>query len=151
MTHVELLEDTRQYYENNPRAVRYRSDGFPICEYKTAEGNKCAVGKELDEDNPNYQKIVTDYNGTACADLFHDYGFTILKERSQKIEKAFWKMLQLFHDREANWVKTERGHQLTDIGVCEYNALKVWAEEYDETHKKNIARANEKLEADHKG
>jgi len=55
MNDTELLKDTIEYYTEDPerRAVIFREDGFPICQYRTGDGRKCAIGRLITDEKYN--------------------------------------------------------------------------------------------------
>jgi hypothetical protein len=132
MTHLELLDDTVEYYKKNRRSVKRTLGELKVCQYMGVNGAKCAVGKELDENHPNYAKIVSEYNELAADDLFAKFGNDILKERSQRITLRFWDQLQSFHDDDLNWVERANGtNELSQRGKNHYDEGKEIAEKMD--------------------
>lgn len=92
MTKLEIIDETVKFYTEDPsrRAVENFS-----CEYLTADGRMCAVGRcaENPEDIP-YGSLGFDDNVWATIEF---------KPQYQGHDERFWSDLQTFHDTSSFW------------------------------------------------
>lgn len=109
MNAAEIFLETARYYAKDPnrRAVLVSpGTGLVTCEYHTADGNKCAVGRCL---NKAYLKKLTGYEnhwGTSVADIVERFEVTVdemLMPRYRGHSLSFWSEVQRLHDTQENW------------------------------------------------
>ena len=108
MTKTEIILETVEYYNNNPRG----SDNNSCFYFK--EGKMCAVGRCLilpeSFENQNLYTIGRVFNNTSSimdSNLKKQY-------RGHSID--FWKDLQSFHDNPLYWEENESGNNLKPRG-----------------------------------
>lgn len=129
-TKLEIIEETVQYYLNNKRSTSVNG-----CLYISKDGAKCAVGRCLkDELLENYRfKKSKCFNLNECSidDLVIITRVNsiniLLKEEYCGHDLEFWRELQIFHDKESNWVKNqtdENTNKLSLLGQSSLEALK---------------------------
>lgn len=117
MTQKELALDTFKYYNDNPLRRGISKTGS--CLYKTSEGNKCAVGRWLIEDNN-----ILEFRGSVIR--LSEYlnvrkgGLSqFLKEEVKDIPPSLWGELQAWHDDPFYWTdenaKTNRDKYSEEI------------------------------------
>ena len=131
MTKTEIIIETKEFYEKNPKELRaIEKDN---CAYNTENGNHCALGRCL---LPKYHKLGTelDNNKRTILALVLAYSDKEYEEEEEEVDLDFmlqkkykghsfdfWLDLQMFHDREINW--DDKG--LSSIGESSYlNLLK---------------------------
>lgn len=90
MTKQEIIEETVEYYRNNP--FGFNSD-TRSCIYKGAEGQMCAVGRCLIDAEQFGEEPLN-------ADMLNPDGSLdeLLKEQYKGHDIDFWTSLQVFHD-----------------------------------------------------
>ena len=93
--------DTLLPYKNNPTICGWnKSEG--LCEYLTAEGNKCAVGKHLKE-KPEWQGYIGNIEGMVDSLDKRDMQLDdVLKDEAKGIPIKVWKSMQRWHDELAS-------------------------------------------------
>ena len=104
MTENELIDETVDFYGEDP-AGRRAKGVHGICEYITAEGRRCAVGRCLQGtleylESLDFEKILRK-----------------VKPEYTGFSKLFWNALQRLHDEDHHWgVKglTDRGKKFVD-------------------------------------
>jgi hypothetical protein len=115
LTYKDVIEITKDRYHNNPTL---RSKNGFRCEYFNENGNKCAVGHFLIEENFNKNLLNSESINQL---LFNDEDYELFMHESvrhlQNID--FWDELQFFHDKDDFW--NESG--LTEEGFERYNKL----------------------------
>jgi len=118
---IEELFDNGYVKDPSTRALTYNEDGKQKgCAYLTLEGNKCAVGKCLIEDeNADYWDSEEDvfFLVPLALDMSLD---DILKEEYRGHDIRFWSDLQIMHDDSQRWARDG----LSDYGVERLNGLK---------------------------
>lgn len=121
-TKREIIEETLEYYKNNPRAI---NNG--VCSYYTKESNMCAVGRCLEnpkefEDLINEAHANSDSSGTGIEDAlnyFEEKLWDYFKPEYKINDLNFWRNLQRFHDTSYYW--NDEG--LTELGINYYQDL----------------------------
>lgn len=101
LTHHQIIDETVEYYSNNPRSVRV--DGF--CLYLGPNGEKCAFSRCLTDEGV---AMVHFHENTRVG---HEY-LIHLKSQYQGKSVKFWRDLQRLHDNQSHWDNKE----LTSIG-----------------------------------
>lgn len=118
LTAVEIIEETVNYYSEdvNRRAVKKDELGDSYCEYLSANGNMCAVGRCMSDPSlfDNDERITNILNKYKEED--------ILKPQYLGHEQEFWRGLQRLHDDLGKRYWCERG--LTRSGKKEVLRLK---------------------------
>lgn len=123
MTKLEIINELIvNGYAKDPSTRGY-SEAEMGCVYRTPEGNRCAVGKCINNIHiAKVAEVFDDVYGLDCT-LADEFGLTLdeamfKKYRGHEIE--FWGALQLFHDADANF--TEEG--LSNLGKDNLERLK---------------------------
>lgn len=114
LTYRDVIEITKNRYHNDPTL---RSKNGSRCEYFNENGNKCAVGHFLIEENFNKT-----FNTEAINQLLideEDYEMYMHESVRHLQNIDFWDDLQFFHDTDKFW--DENG--LTEEGFERYNKL----------------------------
>jgi len=125
MTKTEIIIETKEFYEKNPKELRAIEEG--ICTYNTENGNHCAVGRCL---LPKYHKLGTELKNNkgeipslvvAYSDEEYEEDEEIdldfmLQKKYKGHSFNFWLDLQNFHDKKTNW--DDKG--LSSIGESNY-------------------------------
>lgn len=113
MTCIEIIDETVEYYSNNPRSI----NDYKICTYHGENGEKCAFSR-LCEDDVDFSL----FEGRAC-----DYIFKVnpnfmenLKEEYRYKDLNFYRDLQRLHDNESYW----KGSNLSEDGESFVEQLK---------------------------
>jgi len=106
MTVTEIVNETVEYYSTHPRA--YNSETL-MCEYITAQGNKCAVGRCVSDDAATRWQ----FNGLGQIDNIERNTLEdALLPQYRGHSREFWNELQHLHDREGHW----NGNKLSPAG-----------------------------------
>lgn len=105
-TKVEIINETVAFYSEDVKRRAVNEDG--ICEYKTKDGRKCAVGRVL-----LAKAFRADIEGCNALEILERYGDDILKKKYRGHEPQFWNKLQRIHDWEGHW----NDDGLTHLGV----------------------------------
>jgi len=93
-TKREIIIETSKAYTTKNRSVV----GL-ICEYKNPDGNKCAVGRCLEDNSQFFHKS----NNSKSILIFEDELETELKEEYRGHCIEFWQQLQWLHDGSFYW------------------------------------------------
>ena len=132
MTRAEVIKETREFYENNPRSVVVGRVGRTTCRYNGPNGEHCAFARYVKDPSKLRELCSADWFFEHNPDtdkwaLMTDIEF---KEEVESImDPPFWKQLQYFHDNSYNWGKDGT---LTSAGELVYNnLLKKFGEEED--------------------
>lgn len=117
-TAIEIIDETVAYYSEDTkrRAKIINPTGLGCgCQYYTAQGQMCAVGRCLEE--PEAFKG----NGSSVDELDADWELeTILKEEYRGHDVKLWDKLQSLHDNDVHWNK----EGLSEKGKSYVNVLK---------------------------
>lgn len=105
-TKLEIINETVAFYSEDVK--RRAADAFGVCEYKTADNRKCAVGRVL-----LAKAFREDLDGHDALDILIIYGDSLFKNNYRGHAPAFWNDLQFLHDRREYW----NGEGLTAAGV----------------------------------
>lgn len=89
MTKQEIIEETVEYYKNNPFGYNLNTGK---CVYRGPEGQMCAVGRCL-----VHPELYGNEDISAHSLLVHNTDNS-LKEEYQGHQPEFWNRLQSFHD-----------------------------------------------------
>ena len=126
MTHVELLKETIEYYENNPRGL---DEETGRCSYRTKDGSMCAVGRCIADFDLLYE-VANDFDAIQSLNAFVDLD-KVLKPEYHNIHLDFWKILQTLHDNEKNWEFLIKGNRLSKVGRTYVMDIRKKAIEFD--------------------
>ena len=118
LTAQQIIDETVEYYKNNPRSVKVREDGSRVCQYLNDETSAmCAFGRCLTE---NSLKVAHEqYEGLPAYSVLGDTEIK-LKPQYEGQPNAFWQELQYLHDTPRFW----DGNTLSDEGVRRVKELK---------------------------
>jgi len=113
MTAKDIIYETVEFYENNPRSIEHKS----VCRYyMESYGHElmCAVGRCLYKSKA---KSLTDYSGKASyiykeGDLKHED----FKKKYRGHSLSFWDELQILHDDDSCWDEDDFGNTLSKMG-----------------------------------
>ncbi len=104
MTKKEIVLETIEFYSNNPRS---KSSESKMCCYQDPMGNRCAVGRCIDED---CMAVVADAEqkrgGFEILHFERRVGVELeecLQEKYRGHPIHFWKSLQILHDGDHFW------------------------------------------------
>jgi hypothetical protein len=121
LTPLQIVDETVKYYakDRTRRAIEHK-----MCQYNSKDGQHCAVGRCL---LPKYQKLGTELKGNSqdvnTFALAHGVRFDkMLQMKYRGQPKAFWEVLQNFHDTDQYFYKNKNG--LTKKGLAEIKELK---------------------------
>lgn len=119
---TELLDDTVEFYENNPRSIINKH-----CVWNDGAGNHCAVGRHLLSEYKERGSFLSWNRSTAvdlANDIENDGTYTngkgeyltemddVLKPEVRGFPLSFWTGLQHLHDSDYYW----NDHGLSDAG-----------------------------------
>ena len=112
----DILEDTIEYYSDDPCETRAADDGE--CVYTDSDGRHCAVGRYM---KPEFQTTGFYANsGQSVHSLAADVD-SYLVDNVLGLPVDFWQSLQEIHDCDSNW-NYDTG--LSEHGKNMYNSLK---------------------------
>jgi hypothetical protein len=114
MTKIEIIEETVEFYRNNPRAY----DPLVGCLYVTSSGLRCAHSRCLNETLVDLKAIQTCQN---ARDVIRDHGDNVHKEQYRGHSIDFWMDIQQLHDTCEYWSGTE----LSEEGKLVVERLKI--------------------------
>jgi hypothetical protein len=98
MTKIEIIDETVEFYKNNPRAVLPSG----VCLYLTDEGNRCAHSRCIKDEL--IEEIHSRATGNWSASrVIDEFGDGCHKPEYQGHPKKFWCQIQRIHDRSENW------------------------------------------------
>jgi len=141
MTTEEIIDETIEFYKNNPRSIIGKQTKNDACLY-ISEETKCAVGRCLTKDTlKKIEKNLTALNRVSIQTLLDriniDTHDEIFKEEYRGHPFNFWLDLQMFHDRKVNWEKSSTGNILSKEGEKTSAFLKQkWSKEKKNQKKK---------------
>lgn len=135
-TYTDVLEDTINYYKQDPNMRRAVDKESSACSYYDAENNTmCAVGRYLKHPE-KFEKSVTDEMDLDFNMLIDDTEFeheedpyeVLFNESAAHLRnRKFWETLQQLHDSNSCWNK----QGLTPYGIEKYKELAELAESLD--------------------
>lgn len=122
MTKLEILQETKDYYAADPsrRGVKI-DDGVASCVYKNDQGCMCAVGRCLTGEA--FKKVGIIANSAITTLIRLGSVDDLLRPECRGHSVGFWRMLQKFHDYNANWDDkgiTTFGQDIYDKLVADY-------------------------------
>ena len=106
MKPLELINETVEYYKTHPRGIS-KEEGY--CVYKSSTGDKCAVGRCIQDkflDNDQLHQWVFVGGVEALEENLKKEHLTfeeVLKPEYRGQLKSVWKSLQNWHDRKEFW------------------------------------------------
>jgi hypothetical protein len=114
LTANQIIDETVEYYSNNPRSIHSKSG----CVYLNEEnGAMCAVGRCLTKTS---LKIVHKRFEGKSAYVFTEFKKIKFKARYRGYLTALWVDLQLLHDNSKYW----ENNKLSELGLAYVEALK---------------------------
>ena len=99
MTFAELVDETVEYYTNNPRSFEYGSMGNAMCKYAGPNGERCAAARLCDESTD--LEYLDGQRQPAWEDVCD---MATLKPEYAHFTTAQIVALQTLHDRDLNWL-----------------------------------------------
>ena len=141
MTTEEIIDETIEFYKNNPRSIIGKQANYDACMY-ISEGTKCAVGRCLTKDTlKKVEKNLTALNRASIRGLLNKININthdeIFKEEYRGHPYFFWVELQSLHDKSDNWEKSSTGNILSKEGEKTSAFLKQkWSKEKKNQKKK---------------
>jgi hypothetical protein len=134
MTTHEIIDETIEWYSNNPRSKGFRDSGAETCKYFGAGGANCAFSRCCDLSNPEVVKLLekmdNDSDGGALSDFSSEVDFSenldfffqdLLDANYRDHLIEFWASLQKLHDTDHFWTTGK----LSDDGLSYAKRLKV--------------------------
>lgn len=130
----EIIDETIEWYSNNPRSKGFRDSGKETCKYLGANGTHCAFSRCCDLSNHEVVKILRkldsetnegalrDFESESAFSKHCDFFFQDLlgaDYRGHAID--FWASLQCLHDMDSCWPN----ERLSDEGFSYANYLKM--------------------------
>jgi len=115
LTKHQIIDETVEYYRTHSRALCSSNR----CVYITSDGLVCAHSRCLTEDVRNQMDVDSPYGSAKeLIEEFNDgdLGDDIHQEQYRGHSMHFWIDIQGLHDNKGNWVKTEKGNDLTIQG-----------------------------------
>ena len=113
----DILEDTIEYYGDDPSETRAADDGE--CVYTDADGRHCAVGRYL---KPEFQTTGFYANSGQSVNCLAADVDTYLDSKVIGLTEKFWSALQDIHDSDNNWGEYDEG--LTECGKTRCGSMK---------------------------
>lgn len=110
-TKKEIIDETVEFYKNNPRSVVYDEFGDHKCKYLGPKGERCAFSRCCIESFKDFQE-----GKNVLAQL--GKCIQILKEEYRIDDIHFWVNIQMIHDAEPYWNKrnlTKRGEHFVSL------------------------------------
>ena len=113
MTKTEIIIETKEFYEKNPKELRAIEKG--TCAYNTENGNHCALGRcllpkyhklgtELDNNEGDILALVVAYSDKEYEEEDEEINLDFMLQKKYKGHSFnFWTNLQVFHDMKTNW------------------------------------------------
>lgn len=100
MTFAELVDETVEYYTNNPRSFEYGSMGNAMCKYAGPNGERCAAARLCDESATDFEYL-DGQQQPAWEDVCD---MATLKPEYAHFTTVQIGALQVLHDRDLNWL-----------------------------------------------
>ena len=125
MTALEIIEDTVKYYSEDTNR-RARNMLNCSCEYLTAQGKMCAVGRCLLPSKNKGLKNNFAFLANSKGKLIKNKD-NYFKKQYRGFPESFWNDLQMLHDKGINWVKnelTKEGEKYVEMLKKEYANVK---------------------------
>lgn len=92
------LDDMVSFYSENPMGLRAKERGS--CTYKASNGNKCAIGRMLSEDDLRELEKEGNLEDTSIDSIIGD----LTSKRVLDLPMSFLEALQALHDEDENWI-----------------------------------------------
>ena len=103
MTINEIVRETVEFYSNNRRALKPSG----MCSYEIESGDRCAVGRCIEEDCMGLVRDAEEDKGEFAIEVFQDrVGVSLeecLQEKYRGHSLSLWKSLQTLHDNNTFW------------------------------------------------
>ena len=100
MTFAELVDETVEYYSNNPRSLVTNGIGGSACRYAGPNGERCAAARLCDESATDLEAMDSQ-DQCAWTDVHH---MATLKPEYAHFTIEQILDLQLLHDRDWYWI-----------------------------------------------
>lgn len=100
LTKAQIIEDTVRYYEEDPsrRALRKSPVQYPVWQYLTEDGRRCAVGRYM------IPGCTAEGLNASAADTLDAYTEEkVLRPEALGHSIRFWSSLQSYHDSPVLW------------------------------------------------
>lgn len=117
MTTHEIIDETIEWYSNNPRSKGFRNSGFETCRYFGAGDAHCAFSRCCDLSNPLVSGILKNLDskadGGSLAEFMSESDFSehchfffedLLGADYRGHSIDFWVGLQKLHDMDHCWI-----------------------------------------------
>lgn len=126
----QIVNETVEFYENSPRAIVTEKalDGKPRvkCLYLTPNGQKCAVGRCMENEHAEALQGKLLGLDEAVASLGLHHVDDLLRHEYTGKPAEFWEELQSLHDRDDCWIIEESANKLSPEGERKAR----WIKEY---------------------
>lgn len=96
MTFAELVDETVEYYSNNPRSTSSKLG----CKYAGPNGERCAAARLCDESLSNFREM-DDFHDTSWGQVEH---LAVLKPEYAHFNVMQISDLQILHDLSYHWL-----------------------------------------------
>lgn len=113
-TKLEILEETAQFYNSENRGY---DNELGSCQYLTPCGNRCAVGRCINDDLIEVFQMDNE-SVSVSPEIWYKFQGKF-KPEYEGHDADFWKHLQEFHDANYYW----DANGLSAQGQIQYNAL----------------------------
>lgn len=136
MTKLEIFREIIGYYIVDPKNRRsltpHQHTGELICVYNGPDGKHCAFARVLIDPSKASEGFIASATIREHNTLLWEFGVYgeipkpgLLKPQYDGHKSSFWNRVQLFHDKNENWIETG----LSEIGQEKYDSL---IEEFEE-------------------
>ena len=115
MTKIEIIDETVEYYSNNPRAIQGN-----LCLYLTEDNLRCAHSRCIKDDKVEEVHECANTGGSAKK-IIDEFTDDVHKEEYQGYSVDFWLDIQHLHDYHAYW----NGNQLNKEGIEHVEYIKI--------------------------
>ena len=120
---LKLLNDTIEYYCNNPRSIDYVTK---YCKYFGKNGERCAFSRIITK--PEAIEELKKHEGLGCGNSSIEKVYHL--EGLAWEDKIFYQKIQQLHDFEAHWVDiSDNKRELTRNGINHVSYIKDYIED----------------------
>jgi len=121
LTKHQIIDETVDYYNNNPRSIRTDYEGASSCYYYHPDNNiQCAFSRCTKEEFKD--KLIEQNESTvtnALSNLMLELD-SILQDKYKGHDISFWEHIQRIHDKDSYWTNSK----LNSSGIAFVNELK---------------------------
>ena len=103
----QIIDHVVNHFSKNPRSL----DKWGSCVYNGADGSRCAFA-------------ILCSNPEELPEGYILWDIARIKPEFDGYSKDFYRDIQRLHDRGDNWIKTETGNELTQMGIEKVKELK---------------------------